>query len=144
MNELDVIPVILKKRLERRILSYPLISPEEALNEIRAIDNIGDPNEFFQKEKNKNRLLVFNLANDGYLLLPKFQFHSNSHGVLPIIPQLCTALCGLNDLSVYFWLTSYDDDLKGAPADYLKDTNSHDFILDLAYLLRNTLTFRHL
>lgn len=144
MEELDSILAIQEKRLAKKCLDYPLLSPQEALHAIPNLGEIGNADEFALKEKSNNRLFVFSLRNDGSLFLPKFQFNAKNHTVLPIVPRLCFALSGLSDLSVYFWLTSYDDDLESTPADCLEDLSRSELVVDLASLYKNESTLRHL
>lgn len=144
MEHFDSVLKMQKTRLARRSIAYPLLSPQEALATMLVKGEISNFDQFALNEKSKNRLFAFSLNDYGPLLLPTFQFDTDKKSVLPIVPQLCLALSGLNDLTVYFWLTSFDNDLQSTPAECLKDKSTYELLLDVASLFKNESTFTHL
>lgn len=69
--------------------------------------------------------------------LPVFQFNQSVLKPWEPVKQLCELFSGLNDWSVYDWMTSFNDDLETTPALALQKTELHDDLIDLAGLYRN-------
>ena len=130
--------------LDERITQFPLVSLEEAVCLLGYRDD-EDALHLVNEAKKNHQLFAFNFFNDGKPVgIPLFQIDFDKAQVFAVVPKLCAMLSQLNDIGVYCWLTSFDEDLGCTPAEAFQNPEKEDTLMYLAGLFVSDSTLRNL
>lgn len=131
------------REIETKSKDFPFVDENTAVFLMGKLNAANSKSIVIDAQK-KHSLLVFSFGKADCIYIPEFQFQKHGTGVMPVVPELCKILSGLNDWGVFDWLTSYSEDLQCTPADAIHDQELIDDLVYLAGLFSSESRLSHL